>query len=88
VTGAAVAAAADSQLRPGLTRERDDVRHIGCVGDPNNGRRAVVEPADMERASRIVVGIARRNHPPVNGGAQPWDRDRVCCKGWTVCTVT
>jgi hypothetical protein len=43
VTGVAVAAASYGDLKPTLSGERDDVRDVGSVRNPDDERRVVVD---------------------------------------------
>jgi len=73
VTGAAVAAAADGELPPGLSRARDDARNVGRVRHPDDDGWPAINPADEDGARLVVAGVARRDHPTVEGGAQVRD---------------
>jgi hypothetical protein len=69
VPGGAVAAAADGELQPALSRERDDARDVGSVLGPDDGRRSAVDAAVEDLARLVVAYVLRRDHPPAQSGA-------------------
>src|SRR5512143_1721496 len=71
----AVTTTANSQLQPGVARERDDARHLSRVCDSNDGGWPAIEPAVENGARLVVSNVARRNHVAVEGGAELWNRD-------------
>lgn len=75
MAGDAVTTAANGELQPGLVRERDDMRHISRVCDPNDDRWPAIDPAVEDGACFVVPSIVRRDHPAVEGGAELWDRE-------------
>lgn len=59
VPGRAVSTAADSQLEPGLSRQRHDARHLcGVLGAQDDGGPAV-DVARVHAARRFVLGTTR-----------------------------
>src|SRR6185503_4609977 len=71
----AVAAAADGELEPGLTRERDHAGDVHLVGDPDDDRRAQVEPAVEDGARPVVLRVVGSDHLPAHVGSELGDRD-------------
>jgi hypothetical protein len=69
-----VATAADGQLQPRVTRQRDDVGDLVGVGGLDDDGWVAVDAAVEDGARLVVVGIPRRDHPAVEGGAQLPDR--------------
>ena len=76
VAGAAVAAAADGQLEPGLPGKSDDGRDVGRIGDADDDRRPAVDATQDDGSRLVVVGVIGRDHLTVDGGAERWDGDR------------
>jgi hypothetical protein len=75
VAGQAVAAAADGQLQPGVGGQGHDLGDLGRVGRPDDGRRPPVVLAVEDLAGLVVAGVVGGGDPPVEGVAQPRDRD-------------
>ena len=73
VAGAAVAAAPDGQLEPGLAREAHDGYDVVDVGDLDDDRRPAIDRAVDDRAGLVIALVAGRDDPAVEVGAQAWD---------------
>ena len=71
----AVTAATNGQLLPPLASERDDVRDIGGVCGSDDDSRAAVDSAGKDRARLVVPGVVGGDHPTLQIGAQPLNRD-------------
>src|SRR5206468_5948579 len=71
----AVTAATDGELRPAVPRECDHPRDIVRIRDADDGRRPSVDAAVERSACRVVLGVARADHPTGNT-VELWDRLR------------
>ena len=69
----AVAAAAYRDLQVGGAGEVDHRRHVCGIGDPDQGRRPVVEIAQRDRAHLVVLGVVACNHPAAQRPSQHLD---------------
>ena len=79
-----MAAAADRELGAGLTRERDDVRHVGGVCDADDDGRTPVNRTDEHGAQVVVTGVGGRDDPTADSRAKLRDGQalaRVCTSG-------
>ena len=88
VPGGAVAAAADCEFQPGLLAS-EMTREVGGVGGADDNRRPTVDVAQEDGAGPVVAGVVGGDHPTVEGGPQPRDRDagRVASPGRIVSCI-
>jgi hypothetical protein len=68
----AVAAAAYSELEPFVTSDRDDALDVGDVGDLDDRRRSLVDPAIVDGARGVIGGILRRENASFDASEAAW----------------
>ena len=81
--GVVVAAAAGHERDPVLDRPLDGRHDVGLVGAVGDDRRADRRVAGVGGdGGRRVLGVGRRQHPPVHAGSEVGDRRARRRRGW------